>query len=89
MIEDVETMKSVVQQTLDELFVQNLIPFKLSVRGVKSIGMEEYIIRFHESWLSSLDVSWPQDHSFQTIFRTATLDRVARLGIAPRFAKTA
>ena len=89
MIEDLEAMKIVVQQTLDELYVENLIPFKLSVRGLKSIGMEEYVIRFHESWLSSLDVSWPQDQRFSTTFRTAILNRVARLGIAPRFAKTA
>ena len=80
MIEDVETMKLVVQQTLDELFLENLIPFKLSVQGVKSIGMEEYIIRFHESWLSSLDVSWPHDQTFKAIFRIGILDRVSRLG---------
>jgi|SRR6185436_13237905 hypothetical protein len=87
MIEDVETMKLVVQQTLDELFVENLIPFKLSVRGMKSIGMEEYIIRFHESWLSSLDVSWPEGQTFKLIFRTALLDRIARIRNPPRLTR--
>ena len=87
MNEDVESLKLVVQETLDELFAENLIPFGLSVQEVKSIGMEEYIIHFHDSWLPSLDVSWPEGKTFKVIFRTALLDRIARIRNPPRLTR--
>lgn len=45
------------QQTLDELFSEGLLPFALSAQKLESIGNEEYIMRFHQSRLSSVDVS--------------------------------
>src|SRR6185295_9175026 len=87
MNEDVESLKLVVQETLDELLTENLIPFGLSVQEVKSIGMEEYIIHFHDSWLPSLDVSWPEGKTFKVIFRTALLDRIARIRNPPRLTR--
>ncbi len=89
MTQDIETMKLGAQQTLDELFAAGLLPFKLSARVVESIGMEEYIVRFHDSRLYSIDVSWERDQSFKSVFRTAILDRVARLPVPPRLAKSA
>ena len=89
MTTEIETMKLGAQQTLDELFAESLIPFKLSARVVESIGEEEYIVRFHDSRLYSVDVSWQRNQSFSTVFRAAILDRVARLRIVPRLARTA
>jgi hypothetical protein len=89
MTTDTELMKVGVQQTLDELFAESLIPFKLSARAVESIGMEEYIVRFHDSRLYSIDVSWQRGQTFKAIFRATILDRVARLSIPTRLASTA
>ncbi len=79
MLIDTEVMKSEAQQTLDELFASGRIPFKLSAREVESIGMEEYIVRFHDSRLYSIDVSCERGQLFTGVFTTAVLERVARL----------
>lgn len=67
------------QQTLDELFSEGLLPFALSAHKLESIGNEEYIVRFHDSRLASVDVSWPRAQSFKDVFRAALLERVGRL----------
>ena len=87
MTTEIEAMQLGAQQTLDELFAASLIPFRLSARIVESLGMEEYIVRFHDSRLYSIDVSVQHDQTFKAVFRTAILDRVARLpnsGSAPK-----
>ena len=89
MTTEIESMKLGAQQTLDELFAAGLIPFKLSARVVESIGEDEYIVRFHDSRLYSVDVSWQRDQPFSKVFRTAILDRITRLELAPRLARTA
>ena len=61
-------MKLGAQETLDELFVESLIPFRLSARNVESLGMEEYIVRFHDSRLRSVDVSWKPRSDIQDGF---------------------
>jgi hypothetical protein len=76
----IEAMKLGAQQTLDELFAEKLIPFRLWARVVESIGQEEYIVRFHDARLHSVDVSWPEGRSFKEMVRAAVLDRVTRLG---------
>ena len=48
------------QQILDQLFSEHLLHFKLSASVVDSIGSEEYMIRFNDSRLPSIDVSWRQ-----------------------------
>jgi len=89
MTTELEAMKLGAQQTLDELFTESLIPFKLFARVLESIGEEEYIVRFHDSRLYSVDVSCQRGQAFSTVFRAAILDRVARLRIVPLLAKTA
>ena len=89
MEKDIKTMKSEAQEALDDLFAKGQIPFELSARAVESIGMEEYIIRFYDSRLFSIDVSYPRGETFKTVFTTAILDRVARLRSAPLLARTA
>jgi hypothetical protein len=83
MTTDINEMKLGAQQTLDELFAKSLIPFKLSARAVDSLGREEYIVRFHDSRLRSVDISWQRGQSFTTVFREAVLARVARLTVFP------
>ena len=85
----IEVMKLGAQQTLDELFAGSLIPFKLSVGVVEYVGMHEYIVRFYDSRLYSVDVSRKRGQTFKEVFRDAILDRVARIRIPPRVAKTA
>ena len=74
------------QEMLDELFIESLIPFRLFARAVESIGMEEYIVRFHDSRLHSVDVSWHRGQVFKTQFRAAILSRVERLRSFPSLA---
>ena len=77
---ETQDMRMSAQQTLDELFAESLIPFKLSAEVIESLGCEEYIVRFHDSRLRSVDVSWHQGQSFKELVRTAVLARVSRLG---------
>jgi hypothetical protein len=77
---EIEAMKVGAQQTLDELFAERLIPFALSAQVVDSLGLEEYIVRFHDARLHSVDVSCPEGHSFKEMVRAAVLDRMSRMG---------
>ena len=72
-------MKAGAQQTLDELYAERLIPFALSARVVDSLGLEEYIVRFQDARLNSVDVSCPAGQSFKDMVRAAVLDRVSRM----------
>ena len=76
---DVEDMKVGAQAALDELFTEHLIPFELLARKVDRIGSEEYIVRFYDSRIRSIDISWGQGQSFRDVFRASVLDRVKRL----------
>jgi hypothetical protein len=83
MVEDMkpenERLRLGAQQTLDELLNEDLIPFKLYARVVEAIGPGEYIVRFHDSRLRSVDVSWQVGESFKALVRTAILDRLSRM----------
>jgi hypothetical protein len=74
-----EKQKLEAQQALDELFSEELLPFSLTAHELESIGSGEYIVRFHDSRLSSIDVSWVQGQSFKDVFRAAVLARVSRM----------
>jgi hypothetical protein len=71
--------KVMAQQVLDELFVEGLLPFRLSAYEVSYIGAEEYIVRFHDSRLHSVDVSCDRGDQFKDVFRVAILERVHRM----------
>ena len=71
------------QSALDDLSATNQIPFQLTVHRVESIGLEEYIVRFSDSRLDSLDISWKSDLSFKDAVSVTVLDRVARLPQPP------
>ena len=82
-----ESQKKEAQQALDELFSERLLSFELSAHSVEAIGLQEYIIRFHDSRLSSVLVSWYEGLSFKDICRTAVLERVKTFS-APLLYKT-
>lgn len=67
------------QVTLDELLSEHLIPFQLTAHKLEPTGTEECKVRFLDSRLHSVDVSWPEGRSFKDVFRTAVLERVKRL----------
>jgi hypothetical protein len=71
-----QTQKIDAQHALDELFSEHLIPFELSAYAVEPIGLQEYMIRFHDSRVNSVIVSWYQGLSFKDVCRTAVLERV-------------
>jgi hypothetical protein len=74
-----DDLMSEAQSVLDDLWAENLIPFQLTARKVESVGLEEYIIRFNDSRLHSVDVSWKNRDSFKDALREAVLARVSRL----------
>jgi hypothetical protein len=88
MMQDTNSMKMEAQQTLDELYREGLLPFRLSAHKVESLGMEEYIIRFYDSRLNSLDLSVRRDEVFSAVFRAEVLRRVARLDTDFQTART-
>jgi hypothetical protein len=67
------------QSVLDDLWAEKLIPFQLTAHKVESVGLEEYIVRFCDSRMHSVNLSWKNLHSFEDAIRVAVLDRVARL----------
>jgi hypothetical protein len=89
MTTELEGMKLGAQQTLDELFDERLIPFTLSACAVESLGMAEYIVRFDDSRLNSVDVSWQRGQIFNAVFRAAILARFGRITIPSKLARTA
>ena len=67
------------QQILNELFTEHLLPFKLYAAKIELTSQDEYTVRFHDSRLRSVDLSWSSGENFKEIFRTAVLERVKRL----------
>jgi hypothetical protein len=74
-----EDLRVSAQQAVDELFAEGLIPFALAARAVESLGLEEYIVRFQDSRLSAVDVSWLSGQSFKAAVRSAVRSRVSRM----------
>ena|SRR3989442_14297193 len=76
-----EGIKLKVQETVDELFGQHLIPFKLTAYKVNPDGMGGYIVPFYDSRINSIRVSWKngesfKGESFKEVVRAAVLDAV-------------
>ena len=72
-------MKFEVQETLDELFGEHLIPFKLTAHTVNADGPGEYEVPFYDSRIHSMRFSWQDGGStFKEVVRSAILDRAKR-----------
>jgi hypothetical protein len=76
---ELNRLKLEAQGVLGELFNEKVMSFRLTAAKIESVGGEEYIVRFHDSRLHSVDVSWPAGESFKDRFRAAMLDRVSRM----------
>ena len=76
---DTQTIKLRVQETLDELFSEHLIPFELTAYKVNADGTGEYVVPFYDSRINSMEFSWKDGGSFKEIVRAAVLDRVRRM----------
>ena len=74
---DIENIQLSVQETLDELFSEHLLPFKLTAYGVKADGLGEYVVPFHDSRIHSMTFSWKDGRSLKEVVRAAVLDRLA------------
>jgi len=71
-----EEYKAVAQQVVNELYRDNLIPFKLFPGIVICLAPDDYTVRFFDSRLYSLDVTCHEKESFKEVFRAAVLDKV-------------
>lgn len=67
------------QTVLDDLWAKGQLPFQLKADRVESLGSEEYIIRFYNRRIRSVDVSWKDSESFKDAVQIAVLARVTRL----------
>ncbi len=72
------TIETEVQQVLDELWSEKLIPFSLSV-GKITKAPAEYTIHFYDSRIRTARVPLTKGHSFRDMVRSAVLARVAKM----------
>lgn len=68
-----------VQETVDELFGEQLIPFKLTAYKINAEGFGEYVVPFHDSRLHSIRFHWRGEGSLKEVVRTAMLDHVEKM----------
>ena len=73
-----DNMKSRVQETLDELLTEHLIPFALTAYKVDAIGCNEYVVPFYDSRVRSVNFFW-RDGDVKPVIRTAVLACVKRI----------
>jgi hypothetical protein len=72
------TLEAEVQQVLDELWSDKLIPFALNVGKITKTAAE-YTIHFHDSRIRTARVPLTEGHSFRDMVRSAVLARVAKM----------
>ena len=68
-----------VQETLDELFSKDQLPFRLTAYDVKKLGFDDYMVAFYDSRIHSITFTLRSGSSFKEIVRSAVLQQVARL----------
>jgi hypothetical protein len=64
------------QKAVDELFSEAILSFRLTAHTVEPIGLQEYIVSFHDSRLRSVIVAWYEGLDFKDVCRTAVMQRV-------------
>ncbi len=74
-----DTLKLEAQSALDELMREHRLPFKLTAQELVSKGSSQYTLRFFDSRLHSITVTWETGLSFKEVVRAAVLDRISRL----------
>ena len=79
---DTEDMKLKIQETLDELLRDGLIPFELTAQRVKEDGIGGYIVPFYDSRIHSFRFAWKNGDSFKAVVRAAVLERARKMSEA-------
>ena len=74
-----DPLKLEAQQALDEMWLEKLVPFKLTVGKIVAEDSSEYTLHFFDSRLRSVSVSCSADQSFKDQVRAAVKKRVAKL----------
>ena len=73
-----------VQETLDELLGEHLIPFALTAQKVSADGPGKYEVPFYDSRIHSFRFSWTNGgQSLKDIIRIAVLERVKTMDGPP------
>ena len=67
------------QGVLNALLKEGLIPFQLNVGALARQGSSVYVIRFFDSRIRSVEFYCNATQSFKDTFRTAVLERVAKM----------
>jgi len=75
---DKEQIRLWVQEALDELLNEHLLPFKLTAYEVHGEG-RDYVVSFHDSRLHSIRFCWTDDRPFKQVVRAAVLESVERM----------
>jgi hypothetical protein len=74
-----EEQKLEVQQVLDDLLKEELIPFALTAYSVNTNDRGEYVIHFNDSRIHSCRFFWAKGEHFKDVVRGAVLERVNRM----------
>ena len=74
-----DPLKLEAQQALNELWKEQLVPFKLTVGKIVVDDSSGYTLHFFDSRLRSVSVHWQAGQSFKDQVRAAVKERVARL----------
>ena len=74
-----DPLKLEAQQALNELWKEQLVPFKLTVGKIVADDSSGYTLHFFDSRLRSVSVPWQAGQSFKDQVRAAVKERVARL----------
>jgi hypothetical protein len=74
-----DPLKLEAQQALNELWKEQLVPFKLTIGKIIAENSSEYTLHFFDSRLRSVSVPWQAGQSFKDQVRAAVKERVARL----------
>lgn len=85
MKKDTEGIKLRVQQELDWLLGEHMIPFELTAYLVAT-NAREHVVRFNDSRIHSFHFCWQEGEDFKAVVRAAILDRVNNMSgpLAPR-----
>ncbi len=78
MTPDPLTLESEVQQVLDELWNEKLLPFALTV-GKLTKEADTYTVHFHDSWIRTASITFIEGQSFRDTVRAAVLHRVGKV----------
>jgi len=75
--QSLEKLRSEAQEALDELFSQDLIPFKFTAHKIETTSVaKEYLIRFFDSRMPHLFILWDTPYvSFKELVQQAVLRR--------------